>query len=406
MTSSIGESSARPIKIAYLLSQYPAVNHVFMLREVRLLRHLGFEIHVASIRGPDRDTEAMTVTERKETQATFYVKGSGPLRIIAAHVHTLLSRPVSYVRGLFGAIGIGATGLLYFAEAVVVGYWMKSKGLSHLHTHYASTVGVMVARIFPVTLSATFHGPAEFENPGSFRLAEKVQASLFACAISQYGVGQLMYACGHAEWPKLELTLLGVDPGGFPPRLFRQSPSPFQIVCVGRLAPVKGQHLLIEAIESLVKAGRQVRLRFAGDGPDRLALQQEVQSRGLSAHVLFEGNVNQDKLRELYSESDALVLSSFAEGLPVVLMEAMAMEIPCVAPWINGIPEIITHQVDGLLVPPGNPQALAGAIARLMDDTELRRAMGQRARLKILEKFDLQRNTEHLGDVFRCRLRR
>jgi colanic acid/amylovoran biosynthesis glycosyltransferase len=404
MTSSIGESSDHPIKIAYLLSQYPAVNHVFMLREVRLLRHLGFEIHVASIRGPDRDVAVMTDAEREETRSTFYVKGAGPFRIIAAHLQTLLSRPVSYLRGLFGAAGNGPSGLLYFAEAVVTGHWMKSHGLSHLHTHYASTVGVMTARIFPVTFSVTFHGPVEFQNPGGSRLAEKVQASLFACAISQYGVGQLMYACNHTQWPKLELTLLGVDPSGFAPRPFRQSPSPFQILCVGRLAPVKGQHLLIGAIDSLVRAGRQIRLRFAGDGPDRQTLRQDVQNRGLAAHVLFEGNVNQDRLRELYRESDALVLSSFAEGLPVVLMEAMAMEIPCVAPWINGIPEIITHEVDGLMVPPGNPQALASAIGRLMDDAELRRALGQRSRLKILEKFDLHRNTEHLGDIFRRRL--
>jgi glycosyltransferase involved in cell wall biosynthesis len=114
--------------------------------------------------------------------------------------------------------------------------------------------------------------------------------------------------------------------------------------------------------------------------------------------------VNQDKLLDLYRESDALVLSSFAEGLPVVLMEAMAMEIPCVAPWVNGIPEIVTHETDGLLVPPGDAEALARAIGRLMDDAELRRTLGQNARLKILEKFDLRRNTEHLADVFQRRL--
>jgi glycosyltransferase involved in cell wall biosynthesis len=114
--------------------------------------------------------------------------------------------------------------------------------------------------------------------------------------------------------------------------------------------------------------------------------------------------VNQDKLLDLYRESDAMVLSSFAEGLPVVLMEAMAMEIPCVAPWVNGIPEIITHATDGLLAPPGDAEALARAIGRLMDDAELRRTLGQNARLKILEKFDLRRNTEHLADVFRRRL--
>ena len=196
----------------------------------------------------------------------------------------------------------------------------------------------------------------------------------------------------------------GVDPTGFAPRPFRATALPFEIICVGRLAPVKGQHLLIAAMAALVEEGRAVRLRFAGDGPERIALREDVERRGLSDRVKFEGNVNQDKLRDLYRESDALVLSSFAEGLPVVLMEAMAMEIPCVAPWVNGIPEIVTHETDGLLAPPGDAGALARAIGRLMDDTELRRALGEKARLKILEKFDLRRNTEHLADVFRRRL--
>jgi glycosyltransferase involved in cell wall biosynthesis len=281
---------------------------------------------------------------------------------------------------------------------------MKRRELTHVHTHYAASVGFLVGRIFPVTLSIAFHGPAEFEDPAGSRLAEKVQASLFCCAISRYGVSQLMYACGYPEWPKVELTTLGVDPNRFQPRPFRPSPSPFRIVCAARLAPVKGQHVLIAAMAVLVKEGRHIRLRFAGDGPDRIALRQDIEKRGLSDGVSFEGNVNQDKLLELYRESDALVLSSFAEGLPVVLMEAMAMEIPCVAPWVNGIPEIVTHETDGLLVPPGDAEALARAIGRLMDDAELRRTLGQRARLKILEKFDLRRNTEHLADVFRRRL--
>jgi glycosyltransferase involved in cell wall biosynthesis len=153
-----------------------------------------------------------------------------------------------------------------------------------------------------------------------------------------------------------------------------------------------------------VQEGRHVCLRIVGEGPERTALGQNVAKRGLAEQVSFEGAVNQDRLLELYRESDALVMSSFAEGLPVVLMEAMSMEIPCVAPWVNGIPEIISHESDGLLVPPGDAQALAGAFARLLDDPELRRSLGQRARLKILEKFDLRRNTERLAEVFRRRL--
>jgi glycosyltransferase involved in cell wall biosynthesis len=353
----------------------------------------------------------MTAAEREEARSAYYVKNSGWARLMLAHVHTLVSRPGRYLRGLAAALGDRSGrrpqalyGLFYFAEAVAVGDWMKRRGLTHVHTHYASTVGFLVERIFPVTLSITFHGSAEFQNPAGFRVAEKVRASLFCCAISQYGVSQLMYSCDYLEWPKLELTTLGVDPDRFPPRPFRASPTPFQIVCVGQLAPVKGLPLLIAAMAALVQEGRHIRLRFAGDGSERMALQQDVENRGLSDRIWFEGNLNQDKLLDLYREADALVMSSFAEGLPVVLMEAMSMEIPCVAPWVNGIPEIVTHETDGLLVPPGDAEALARAIARLMDDAELRRTLGQRARLKILEKFDLRRNTEHLADVFRRRL--
>ncbi|HLY17778.1 MAG TPA: glycosyltransferase [Bryobacteraceae bacterium] len=391
------------IRLAYLLSQYPAVNHVFMLREVRLLRELGFEIHVASIRGPDRDAAAMTAAEREEARSTFYVKGSSLFRVALAHLNTLLSRPLSYFAALFNSVRYGAGGFLYFAEAVVVGYWMKQNRLSHLHTHYASTVAVIVARIFPIAWSLTVHGPAEFQNP-RFRLAEKIQSSLFACAISQYGLDQLVNGSAGDQRAKLELTLLGVDPEMFPPRRFRPVPVPFQIICVSRLAPVKGQHVLIEAVALLAKEGRPVRLRLVGDGPDRHALEQQVEKHGLAGHVVFNANVNQDGLQELYRGSDALALSSFAEGLPVVLMEAMSLEIPCVASGVNGVPEIITHEVDGLLVPPGDAPALAAAIARLMDDEALRRRLGENARRKILEKFNLQRNTERLADVFRRRL--
>ena len=283
------EAKRSPLRMAYLLSQYPAVNHVFMLREVCVLRKLGLDIQVASIRNPDRDAGLMTTAEQAEARSTYYVKSSGLFRLVLAHVHTLVSRPGHYIRGLASALRNGSErrpralyGLFYFTEAVAVGYWMGRHGLSHVHTHYASTVGFLVGRIFPVTLSIAFHGPVEFQDPAGSRLAEKVRASLFCCAISQYGVSQMMYACGYPEWPKLELTTLGVDPNRFQPRPFRPSPSPFQIICVGRLAPVKGLHLLIWAMAALVKEGRHIRLRFAGDGPERVALRQDVENRGLS----------------------------------------------------------------------------------------------------------------------------
>jgi len=392
------------LSLAYLLSQYPAINHPFMLREVRRLRELGLAVQVASIRPPDRPFDKLTPVEQEEARATFYVKTAGLGAALRAHLATLGARPAAYLRGLLYSLRTGLAGPFYFAEAVMAGHWMMQHGLSHVHIHYCSTVGLIAARIFPVSMSVTFHGQQEFAAPERFLLREKIQASLFCRAISLFGRSQMLKTADYREWPKIEVSFLGVDPREFTPAPFRAAPDPFQIACVGQLAPVKGHHLLLEAMEPLVREGRRVRLRIAGDGPLRAGIEQHIARLNLAGYVAMEGHLNQDKLRAVYAECDALALPSFAEGLPVVLMEAMAMEIPCVATWIAGVPEIIAHETDGLLVPPGDAEALAKALARLMDDLELRRALATNARLKILRKFDLRQNTGHLADIFRRRL--
>jgi glycosyltransferase involved in cell wall biosynthesis len=353
----------------------------------------------------------MTEAEREEARSSYYIKGASPLEVIQAHAAALAFRPLCYLRGLRGALrGAGLSPrrilskLCYFAEAIVVGQWMKRNRLSHVHTHFASGVALIVARTFPVTMSATFHGPAEFENLAGFRLEEKVGASLFSCAISFFGLSRLMYASAHSEWPKLEVTPLGVDIAEFAPRPFRENPPVFEILSVGRLAAVKGQQVMIAAVDAVAREGRKIRLRLAGDGPDRAELEREVARRGLSQVVIFEGNLNQDRLRAVYRESDAFVLSSFGEGLPVVLMEAMAMEIPCIATWIAGVPELIRDGVDGLLVAPGDAISLARAILRLMSDAALQRRLGQSGRQRILEGYDVAANVRRLGEVFGRRL--
>jgi len=153
-----------------------------------------------------------------------------------------------------------------------------------------------------------------------------------------------------------------------------------------------------------VKEERHICLRFVGDGPDRSSLEADVAARGLGAAVVFEGAVNQDRIRALYAQADAFALASFAEGIPVVLMEAMAMEIPCVTTWITGIPELIRNGVDGLLVPPSDDAALAQALAVLMDDAAVRRRLGAAGRTRVLEAYNLSRNTERLAAIFRRRL--
>ena len=205
-------------------------------------------------------------------------------------------------------------------------------------------------------------------------------------------------------WPKLHVTPLGVDPDHFVPRPFHGEGDVFEVLCVGRLTPAKGQHVLIAAIERLRSQGRRVRLRIVGDGPDRRSLESAVAHCGLNQHVIFEGAVNQDRIRDLYNRADVFALASFAEGIPVVLMEAMAMEIPCVSTWIAGIPELIRDGVDGLLTPPSDDAALASAIARLMDDAALRQKLGRAGRKRVIERYNLRPNVGRLAEVFAAHL--
>jgi glycosyltransferase involved in cell wall biosynthesis len=173
---------------------------------------------------------------------------------------------------------------------------------------------------------------------------------------------------------------------------------------VGRLAAEKGQHVLIAAISRLVSASRDVRLHLVGDGPERVGLEHEVKIRHLEGRVVFHGWMDQCGLRRLYQAADAFVLPSFAEGIPVVLMEAMACELPCISTWIGGIPELIQNGVDGLLVSPGDEVELAGTIAKLMDSPLLLRQIGPAGRQRIMKDYNLEMNVSRLAEVFHRRL--
>ena len=395
-------------RIAYLVSKYPAVNHTYILREIRELRSLGWEVHVASIRSDTRPVSDLTNDEREERSSTWPLTEQGVGAAVLAHLATLATRAPTYAAGMLYALRLGGGclgrtfwNLLYFTEAIMAGRWMLNRGISHMHIHFASTVGLFVAKVFPVTISITIHGPAEFEDISVFYLREKVQASSFVCAISSYGRSQLMKASAQGQWHKIELLPLGIDPDRFVPGSAPPSdPSTFDIISVAQLTPVKAQHVLIDAIAKLVQEGRGVRLRLVGEGPDRPSLENHIVECGLSGKVSLEGALNQDQLRILYGKSDVFALASFAEGVPVVLMEAMAMEIPCVATWIAGIPELIQDGIDGLLVAPSDVDQLSAAIRRLMDDPDLRRRVARAGRRQVVEKYNLAVNTGRLAQVF------
>ena len=408
-------SVAPAISLAYLVSTYPTLSMIFVLREVLALRALGLRIETASVNPPDRTADQMTDDEAAEAMRTYCVKDHGLTGAVNAHLLALLRNFIGYWRGLRLAFRLGALdlkklsfSLMYFTEALMVGRWMRRQRLAHLHCHLAqqaATVGLYVHTVFGFGFSMTLHGPGEFYDEKGQYLAQKIAAADFIICISNFARSQLMMLSPHIFWNKFIVSRLGVDPQLFSPPPEKTAKEFFDILCVGRLTPAKGQHILIDAVERLTQQGRRVRLRLLGSGPDEASLRKRVAQNRIVDYVIFEGAMNQDRIRTFYAVADLFCLPSFAEGLPVVLMEAMAMGIPCVSTQITGIPELIRNGTDGLLVAPSDLDALVEALAKLMDDAALRERFSRNGRKRILQQYDLRRNVKELARHFAERVK-
>ena len=395
--------------MAYLVSAYPATSHTFILREVLGLRALGWAIDCATINSDTRPLDRITAEERQERERVYGIKAHGLAGFAQAHVWGLLRHPGGYLRGLGVALRRASNGfrvlqaMAHFTEALMIGRWMQQRGHSHLHVHFgtaAASVASLVRRTFPITLSMTLHGPDEFAKVDTEHVADKVAAADLVVCISHFARSQAMNHSDPVHWHKMHVVRLGVFPPG--PEQLQPPPKPgLRLVCVGRLAPAKAQHLLLDAMAELRRRGRDdVRLTLVGDGPDRQSLQAHSATLGLADAVRFTGALNQTEVQAEYSQSDALVLASFAEGIPVVLMEAMSRGMPCISTRIAGIPELIEHGVSGLLAAPSDVQGLVELMVQLADDLDLRQRLGQAGRSKVLADYNLERNVAALSAVF------
>jgi colanic acid/amylovoran biosynthesis glycosyltransferase len=397
-------------RLLYLIGQYPAINHSYLLAEIRQLRKLGFDVSVASVAMPDRPLEKLSSIEREEAAHTYYVKSESALNVFSQTLSEFLRHPLRWLRGLFFSIGLGGWGvrrfafhIAYFAEAVLVGRRMRRYGVAHVHANFSATVALIVVHTFPVSMSFGVYGFGELHNPSETHLAERIKDCIFARSISRHGRGQMMLSCPRNEWNKLIYAPLGIDAAEFAPREHPTS-SPSKLICVGRLAPEKGQGLLLEAIAALNASGFPTHLRLVGDGPDRDFLERRAVELGVERQIEFAGWVDQNRLMSIYSETDLFVLPSLAEGIPMVLMEAMAMQIPCVAPCIAGIPELIEHGVEGMLYSVADVSDLTDKIRNLLESPDLMRRIGRHARLRVVRDYDAARNTERFAAILRNRL--
>jgi glycosyltransferase involved in cell wall biosynthesis len=401
------------MRVAYVVGRHPAVSHTFILREVQALRALGVEVEPISINRA-RPEDLLSQADRDEAARTYSILPPRWGALIGAHAWALATRPAGWFRALGTAWRLARPGLrgklwelFYFAEAGVVWRRCRRLGVDHIHVHFlnqASDATIMAVAIEGRgrwTWSYTMHGPDEFLDRTSFRLAEKARSATAIACISDFARSQTMAALPEDHWPKLEVIHCGLDPDEYrrsaPPR---EGDAGGRVLFVGRLVEVKGPGVLLDALAALRADGVEVEATLVGDGPSRAALERTIRELGLEQAVTLAGYVGQDEIRRHYEAADVFVLPSFAEGLPVVLMEAMALELPVVTTRIAGIPELVEDGVSGFVVAPGRADLLAGAIRRLLDDPALRRQMGARGRERVVAEFDVRHIAPQLRDFF------
>lgn len=393
--------------MGYLVTRYPAISHTFILREIQQLRRLGWHIDSASVNRPDRALLQMDEIEKKEAEATYVIKADGLPGAWRAAWWCISRYGLSTFRVLASAWSLGGTlrpwkGLAYAVEAMMVARWMQRKGLRHLHVHFGNsgaTVGVLTKRLNHCHLSFTIHGPDEFDDVPGQHLVMKMQEADAVVCISQFARSQLMRLTGSDQWQKMQVCHLGVEAAQFPFRM-RMSCGVLELLCVGRLTPAKCQLLLVQACARLRDAGLSFHLKMVGDGPDRMLIEKEMVMLNLQDRITMTGALNQQEVREALQQADVFVLPSLAEGIPVVLMEAMCCGVPCVTTRINGIPELIEDGFTGLLATPGDLDSLTSQLHRMMSSAQLRRNIAEAAHEKVRMDFDLVKNVQRLNHIF------
>jgi glycosyltransferase involved in cell wall biosynthesis len=395
------------VRLAYLINQYPTVSHTFIRREILALEQLGCEVLRISLRGWDK--ELADERDKQERSRTKYVLSAGVTVLFLAVVRTVLEQPVRGIRALALALRMSRGSerpwyihVGYFIEACCIQRWLRTAKIEHLHAHFGTNpaeVAMLVHVLGGPDWSFTVHGPEEFDKAQAIRLAAKVRRCAFVVAISSYGRSQLYRTVDYRHWPKIRVVRCGLEADFFaqPDR----APDDHRFVCVGRLCREKAQALLIRAAAQLADTGAQFELLLVGDGEMRGALEALINEYGLANRVQITGWLNSTQVAAEIQKARALVLASFAEGLPVVLMEAMALRRPVIATCVAGIPELVRSGQDGWLVPAGDITALAEAMQNcLTASAEHIRRMGETARERSLARHSVHTEAAKLHKLF------
>ncbi|MBK7614776.1 MAG: glycosyltransferase [Burkholderiales bacterium] len=397
------------MKLAYFVNQYPKVSHTFIRREIAALEKLGLPVERFALRGWDADVKGdEDLLDRTRTR---HVLRQGLPRLLLTAFGVALSRPAALWRALRCTWDVSRQAerplpyhLMYLVEACTLLRWLQASEITHVHAHFGtnSTEVVMLAHLLGgPRYSFTVHGPEEFDKPRFLHLARKVRHAEFVVAISSYGRSQLWRWLPAGEWHKVKVVHCALELQFFAQVEALTPCTAPRLINIGRLCAQKGQLLLIEAAAQLAAEGLAFELVLAGDGEMREAIEQAIREHDLQDRVRITGWIDSATVRAELLASRALVLPSFAEGLPVVIMEAMAVGRPVVTTRIAGVPELVREGIDGWLVPPGSLADLAAAMRScLQADASQLGAMGLAARQRVQERHEAMTEARKLQALF------
>lgn len=401
-------SDAPGVRLAYLTSQYPATSHTFILREVRALRQCGLDLATFSVRPPS-DAELEDPLLASEARTTWTILAQPMWRLILANLRGLTASPASYVRTFACALGHRPAGLkglalslAHFVEAIALAAELQARGITRLHNHFANsgaTVGFLAAQYLEMPWSFTLHGISETDYPSGITLGRKVTAADNIICASYFIRAQAMRVSDPADWQKMQVVSCGLPMAKLPPPVLDDG-SNADIVCVARLSSEKGLPGLLEAFASVARTHPGCTLTLVGDGPERAALEHQAHLLGLERKIRFAGRQSEAATLALIAEADMLVVASFMEGLPIVLIEAMAAGTPVIASHIAGIPELVEDGKTGLLFAPSDWLSLASAMARLLDDRTLHASLAKEARKVVRAGFEIENSAALLTRIF------
>ncbi|MFV0525350.1 MAG: glycosyltransferase family 4 protein [Acidimicrobiales bacterium] len=389
----------------YLLTHYPRVAGTFLQREI--LGVEGPEIHVEPVSiNPVSSHDVATTVDEAEHRRTWYVKAQPRLWMARTVAATVRRHPRAVLGTLGTAVRLAGTDVrrlvfrgLQMVEAILVHERARQVGARHIHAQFGrvpATVALLAAELGRRTgdpewgFSYTVHGFHDFVDDEELRLDRKTAEADFVVGISDFTRSQLMRTSAVEHWDRIHVVRCGIDLDAFTYRDPRPLPARPVIMLVGRLSPEKGVEVLLDALARLTAAGRDLELRIVGDGPDRAGLEKRVSELGLGDRVGFLGELPPAEVSERLADADVFCLPSFAEGLPVAIMEAMARGVPVVASSIAGIPELVVDGVTGALTPAGSVDGLVVALQRLLTDDQTRLAMARRARDRVGAYHDEQ----------------